>query len=259
MIERISIEPSRRCSKGCAFCYNGSSAEGEGDWTAGDVVALATDAAAHGVAAISFGGGEPLEWAPIFDALAALRGVIFRSMTTNGLELDACIDRLAAARPDKVHVSIHAPENPREVERVVRQVRALASFTKSGVNLLVRRSRLDEARDAARALRDAGIDGERVVYLPMRGPGAETPSPAEIARVAGTAAFQSMTCLAACGRSPRFASIAADRSVAWCSYTRSRRPLGSLDFASLVRALGGLEVEPCTSNLVKLGRRTIPD
>jgi molybdenum cofactor biosynthesis enzyme MoaA len=255
MIERISIEPSRRCSKGCAFCYNGSNAEGDGEWTARDVVALATDAAAHGVKAISFGGGEPLEWPEIFDVLATLRGVIFRSLTTNGLPLDACINRLADAAPDKVHVSIHAPENAREVERVIRQVRALAAFTKSGVNLLVRRSRLEEARLAARALHDAGIGNERIVYLPMRGPGTETPSPDDVAQVADASSFQSMTCLAECGKSPRFASIAADRTAAWCSYTRSRRKLTASTFSALARALRLLDIEPCSGGLVSITRR----
>ncbi len=252
MIERISVEPSRLCSKGCSFCYNGSSGEGVGDWTARDLVALANDAATHGVKAISFGGGEPLEWPPIFEVLSALRGVVFRSMTTNGLLLDASMDRVVAASPDKVHVSIHTPENTREVERVARQVGELARWTTSGVNMLVRRSRLEEAHAATCALHDAGITNDRIVFLPMRGPGTETPLPEEVARVAGSERFQSMTCLGACGKSPRFASIAADRTVAWCSYTRSRRRMTAPTFAALARALRDLDLEPCHRGLVRL-------
>jgi MoaA/NifB/PqqE/SkfB family radical SAM enzyme len=66
------------------------------------------------VRAVSFGGGEPLEWPPIFEVLASLRGLLFRSLTTNGLLLDE--ERtlaLLAAAPDKVHLSIHFPATPR--------------------------------------------------------------------------------------------------------------------------------------------------
>jgi hypothetical protein len=255
VIERVSIEPSRRCSKGCSFCYNGSSSEGAGDWSTGEAVSFARDCAGHGVRAISFGGGEPLEWPGIFDALRALDGVLLRSLTTNGLLLDdgAILDALVRARPDKVHVSIHAPENPREVARVVRQVHELARRgLRSGVNLLVRRSRLPEATAAARALAGSGIGRERIVLLPMRG--ADTPRADEVARVAG-GPFQSMSCLRACGRSPRFASIAADRTVAWCSYTLTRRPLAALTHAALIASLDGLGLASCDGGaLVKIGR-----
>ncbi len=46
--------------------------------------------------------------------------------------------------------------------------------------------------------------------------------PQEVAYVAGTDKFQSMSCLTQCGPSPRFVSIGWDKSVAWCSYTSSR-------------------------------------
>lgn len=242
-VDRISVEPSRRCSKGCSFCYNGSNAVADGAWTAGDLVAFARSAAEGGVRAISFGGGEPLEWAPLFDVLRATDGVLARTLTTNGLPLDEHLDALVAARPEKVHVSIHAPENSREVARVVRQVLTLARRgIPSGVNLLVRRSRLDDATRAARSLHDAGIENDRIVYLPMRG--SDTPSARDVARVAG-GPFQSMTCLSACGKSPRFASIDAARRAAWCSYTTTRRALATPTFAALVEALDGLGLAPC--------------
>jgi hypothetical protein len=245
MIDRISIEPSRYCTKGCGFCYNGSSAELGGDWTASEVIDFARDCAKNGVEAISFGGGEPLEWAPIYEVLDALRGTLFRSLTTNGLHLD--VARLMAASPDKVHVSIHAAS---ETERVIGQVRALE---RSGVNLLVRRSRIDDAKESVRKLHAAGIGNDRIVYLPMRG-SSDTPSAGEVAAIAGPR-FQSMTCVSACGKSPRFVSIGADKTVAWCSYTRSRRRLERPTFLSVVRALRGLDLEPCANGLVKLGAK----
>jgi len=257
VVDRVSLEPTRRCSKGCAFCYNGSSPEDDGAWSEGDVVALAEDAARSGVRAISFGGGEPLEWPAIFGVLARTRGTLFRSLTTNGLPLEdeRVLARLLAAKPEKVHVSIHAPENPREVTRVGRQVAALADAgVRSGVNLLVRRSRLAEARAAVSSLRSAGIENDRLVLLPMRDAGGlETPTPEEVASVAGPR-FQSMSCLAGCAKSERFVSIAADRTVAWCSYTRTRRPLAALTWTAVLEALDGLGLEPCAGGLVRSRR-----
>lgn len=254
-IDRISVEVARFCSKGCSFCYNASSARESAAWPAAALVSFATSCAANGVRTISFGGGEPLEYAPMFDVLLALRGVVRRSLTTNGLPLEGAslFERLVDARPEKVHVSIHAPENPREVERAIALALGLeARGVRSGINLLVRRSRLREARRAAEALAARGLGNQRIVYLPMRGE--DTPSPAEVARVAG-GRFQSMTCLPRCGRSPRFASIDADGAAAFCSYTRSRRRLEAPTYEALVRALDGLGLEPCDGDgLVRVER-----
>jgi hypothetical protein len=149
-----------------------------------------------------------------------------------------------AARPDKVHLSIHFPDRPQEVSRVIRQVHELADAgVASGVNLLVSRAGLLAARQAADALREAGIGAERIVYLPMRI--RDTPTPEEMAQVAGAQHFQSMSCLMGCGRSPRFCSIAWDRSVAWCSYTTTRRILPAPTFRGLQEALSDLGLEFC--------------
>lgn len=242
--ELLSIELTRRCAKACSFCYNASGPNERDEWPAGDVVAFVKDCAARGTKAVSFGGGEPLEYGPLGDVLAALDGVVFRSVTTNGLLLDERLDALVSARPDKVHVSIHFPERPSEVARVIRQVSLLAERgVRSGVNLLVARGNLAAAARAATTVRDAGIPNDRVVYLPMRG--RATPSPREVAAAAGGGAFQSTTCLPACGKSSRFVSLGADRSVGWCSYTASRRPLATPTHAALLQALEGLPLAYC--------------
>jgi hypothetical protein len=245
-IDRVSIELTNACSKGCWFCYNSSRPGGDTAWTVDDLLGFIRSCAAATVRAVSFGGGEPLEFAGWSQLLTNLRGLLFRSLTSNGLPLldSACFDQLLAAAPDKIHISIHFPERHEEVTRVISQVTALeAGGVRSGVNLLVSRSKLAACAATAARLRDSGIPNERIVYLPMRM--SDTPSPAEVAQVAGDRPFQSMTCLAACGRSPRFCSVGWNKTVAWCSYTRSRRPLESLSYDGLTHALENLELEYC--------------
>src|SRR5262245_49406880 len=245
-IERVSIELTQRCKKACWFCYSGSHAKGGVEFRPEEVTAFVRDLAAHGVRAVSFGGGEPLEYAGLFDILHDLRGVLFRSLTTNGLLLrdDDMVAALVAAAPDKVHVSIHFPERDGEVRRVIAQVAMLATHgIRSGVNLLVARSNLAAARDAVLRLDAAGIGADRRVLLPMRGQ--DTPSAAQMAQVAGGNRFQSMTCLMMCGKSSRFCAVAWNKTVAWCSYTSERRPLAALTHAALTAALANLGVTFC--------------
>lgn len=243
-LDRVSIEVTRRCGKGCSFCYNGSGPGGETRWTPEEVVSFVRDCAQNGVRAVSFGGGEPLEYEGLFQALASLRGTLFRSVTSNGLLLDGMLGELVAAAPDKVHLSIHFPDRAAEVARVIRQVGDLqASGLRAGVNLLVRRTGLAAAAEAAEQLRASAIGNDRIVYLPMRG--SDTPTPDEMGRVAGGARFQSMSCLMECGASPRFCSVGWDRTVAWCSYTTERRPLRELTHAGLHEALHGLGLRFC--------------
>jgi hypothetical protein len=245
-IERISIELTNECQKACWFCYNSSHLNGKTLWTARELVEFVGSCAMASVRAVSFGGGEPLQFAGWQEVLSELRGVLFRSLTTNGLPLrqPRCFDQLLAAAPDKVHVSIHFPDRVEEVDRVINQVTALAaSGIRSGVNLLVSRLNLAACQKAAERLHDNGICNDRIVYLPMRM--SDTPSAAEVAQVAGGGRFQSMTCLAACGRSPRFCSIGWNKTVAWCSYTRLRRNLKSLTYAGLIESLTDLDLEYC--------------
>jgi hypothetical protein len=244
-LELLSIEVTNRCAKACAFCYNHSGPEGATEWTVPELVGFVRDCAAHGIKAVSFGGGEPLQFAGLFELLAQLEGVLFRSLTSNGLLLHGeTLESLIAARPDKVHLSIHFPERDGEVTRAIRQVRELDERgIHSGVNFLVARPQLEAAKAAAARVRAAGIDNGRIVYLPMRGK--DTPTPREVADVAGGKPFQSMSCLTACAKSPRFVSVGWDRTVAWCSYTRTRRRLRDLTFAALAEALDGLGLEFC--------------
>jgi hypothetical protein len=194
---------------------------------------------------VRWSSGEPLQYDDLFLVLERLRGTLFRSLTSNGLLLHGeRLERLIAAGPDRVHLSMHFPERDGEVRRVIRQVHDLAERgIRSGINLLVARSNLPAASRAAEMARQSGIDNKRIVYLPMRAQ--DTPTPAEVAAVAGGQPFQSMTCLVQCGRSPRFCSIGWDKTVAWCSYTRTRRLLPALTYEGLNAALDGLGLEFC--------------
>ncbi len=186
-----------------------------------------------------------MEYPGWFEVLTELKGVLFRSMTTNGKLLDEEVfEQVVAAAPDKVHVSVHFPGNQQEVDRVIDQVLRLEQRgIRSGINFLVMQSRLDECLQAAKRIRASGITNQRIVYLPMRGQ--DTPSPKEIAIVAGYEPFQSMSCLTQCGPSPRFCSISRDKQVAWCSYTVTRRKLDELSHHGLLSALDRLGLSYC--------------
>jgi MoaA/NifB/PqqE/SkfB family radical SAM enzyme len=244
-IERISIELTNQCGKHCSFCYNHSHPQGATQWELDELVDFVSDCAQVGTKAVSFGGGEPLEYPELCTLLERLRGVVFRSFTTNGLLLDDdWFDRLTLAAPDKVHISIHFPDSQPEVTRVISQVEMLAARgINSGVNFLVSRSNLPAAIAAAATVRQAGISNERIVYLPMRG--RDTPTPQQMAQVAGSQHFQSMTCLLECAKSPRFCSIGWDKQVGWCSYTSSRRELPTLTATGLATALTDLPLVFC--------------
>ncbi len=246
-VERISIEVTNRCSKACSFCYNGSNPGGQTCWDPDKLIGFVEDCAVHGVKAVSFGGGEPLEYEGLYDVLTALGGKLFCSATTNGLPLRGkAMAQLLQARPNKVHVSLHFPERQAEVSRVIRQVQELAAGgIRSGINLLVSRSGADPATRAANRIRAEGIGHDRVVFLPMRG--CDTPTPAQMAAVAGGRPFQSTSCLAGCGPSPRFCSVSWNGAAAWCSYTAERKPLTELTYRGLTEALGGLGIIPCGS------------
>lgn len=244
-LTRVSLELTQACEKACWFCYNHSHAGGVSRWAPQEVIDFARDCAQHGVQVMSLGGGEPLQYEGLEEVIAGVRRWMDCTMTTNGLRLDeAALDRLVGAGVQKIHVSLHFPERGAELRRVARQVRAVAARgVLAGVNLLVRRSQLEQAQAAAEALRQAGIDNRRIVYLPMRGQ--DTPSPRELAQVAGNTAFQSMTCLGGCARSPRFCSVGWDRRVGWCSYTSARRAMEAPTFQGMMDALRGLPLVFC--------------
>ena len=191
------------------------------------------------------GGGEPLEYPGVFEILQRLQGTLFRSLTSNGLWLHReTLKRLVEAQPEKVHLSIHFPDRHREVERIIHQVKQLEALgIRSGINLLVPKSRLSAVAQAVQTLHQAGIHNDRIVYLPQRI--RDTPTPKDIAQIAGRQPFQSMSCLMACQKTPRFCSISWNKQVGWCSYTVARRPLAAPTAVALDTALEDLPLTFC--------------
>ena len=250
MIKIISLELTNQCSKGCWFCYNKSNVHGKSNWKIPEIVNFVDDCQQNGVESFSFGGGEPLEFVGIFDLLPQISEKLFLSMTSNGLLLDnAKIKALAKTKINKVHISLHFPERKKEVERVVRQVKELEDHgIRSGINFLVTKSNLSYAIESANFVRSSGIDNKRIVYLPMKI--YDSPTPDEMAKVAGGIHFQSMSCLLKCQKSPRFCSVSWDKKVAWCSYTTAKKPLLHLNYHGLQTALQNL-------NLIFCGEQTI--
>jgi sulfatase maturation enzyme AslB (radical SAM superfamily) len=249
-VQRISVEVTNRCQKGCSFCYNASGKERTTRWTSSSLIEFLQSCNREGTAAVSFGGGEPLLFEGLFEVLDGLMGTVFRSVTTNGLMLEQPenLHRLVAAQPDKVHISIHNPGDDQEVTRVIQQVSELQHRgITSGINLLVRRSSLPGAVRVGEKIRQAGIDSKRVIYIPLHGE--DSPCPDDIAEVAGGQPFQSVNCLTGCRISPRFCSLGWDQSVGWCSYTSSRKMLKELTAEGLAAALKGLPLQECTELL----------
>ena len=232
VIERIAIELAR-------------ATDGATAWRATEVIDLARDSARHGVRAVAFG-GEPLAFAGVLDVLEALRGVVDRSLTTDGRLLDGQLAPLVRAAPDAVWVVLHQPGHPPEVARVIRQVGALQAVgIASSLAVVVRASRVDDALRTAAHAREAGIDDERIMYLPAPD---DSPPPARAtARADDTPlarASASRACSAACMARPRVAALGWDKHAAWCPHTRSPRPLAAPTHVALVAALAALGLEP---------------
>jgi hypothetical protein len=250
MLRHVSIELTNRCDKACAHCYNRSRPDGETRWTVPALLAFVGDLAGHGVAGVSLGGGEPLEFPGLIELLEGTRGRLVRSLTTNGRRLAALLPGLARARPERVQRSVH--DEP-ELAAALDDVRRLeAAGLPAGLNLLVRRG--DEPRLQAMLERIAasGLGPDRVVVLPMRLE--PSPEPSALGRAARRP-FLSTTCLLGCAPSARFASVRWDGTVAACSYTAARAALPAPTHAGLVAALSEAGHCPCGPS-VPLGRVT---
>ena len=244
----VSIELTNYCAKGCSFCYSKSTPEGQTFWTPDVLAPFIKDLAANGIEAVSFGGGEPLQYPYLWDLLDRLKEVpIFKSMTTNGLNLTPEVVRRLSGALNKVHVSLHYPERPAELSRVIRNVLELAQAgLKSGVNFLIKGKDIEAEKAAVRAVKAAGLTADRVVFLPLRGKGIAVDM-ATFKDVAGILSpkFQSMFCLLECKKSERFVSVNWEGRVGWCSYTEAKTRMTNYTYDGMLEALHAKELVYC--------------
>lgn len=248
----VSIELTNVCQKGnlCkAFgCYAKSTPEGQTFWDSAILTSFIKDLAKNGIEAVSFGGGEPLQYEGLWMLLEGLKDIpIFKSMTTNGLLLGGrLIDRLAP-HFDKIHVSIHFPENDWEVKRVLGNVAAIErAGIKSGINFIVKGWDIDKEKEAVRKIKAEGISPDRVVFLPLRGKGIHV----DLGKFRDVASllspkFQSTWCLTECEKSERFVSIDWNGNVGWCSYTSAKTQMKEFTFGGMMEALNSKELVYC--------------
>ena len=170
MIELLSIDLSNYCSKQCPFCYNHSTREGNTLWKSQEVINFASDCINHGVKAVSLGGGEPFEYEGVFDVIDALYPKCYLSVTSNGLPLEneRIWEMLTEHKPDKIHITIHKPDNEAEVNRVERQVQRIASIgIKPGLNLLVGDDKVAQAKNVYERMSKV-LNNDQIILVPQR-------------------------------------------------------------------------------------------
>lgn len=246
MLDRISIDLSNYCSKQCDFCYNHSTKAGNVMWKVEELIPFVLDLHKHGIDAVSFGGGEPFEYEGIFELISSLMAEMYVSVTSNGLPLenDEVFLKLLKNKPDKVHITIHHPENKIEVERVIKMVKKIAmAEIKSGVNLLVSDFNYKEAKTVYAEMLANGITADRIILIPRRF--SCEPTPKQLAEIACGKPFQSPACLTGCKKPTEFCSVSWDKKVNWCSYADGKQPLKELTFDGLMNALNQVKFGCC--------------
>lgn len=247
MIKMVSLELTNRCSKNCPFCYNHSSKEGEIRWETEEVIHFVLDCHKHGVEAFSLGGGEPLEYAGLFDVIDGIKEELYVTITSNGLllEHDSFFEEFSHHLPDKIHLSLHNPENQDEVDRILRTIHRLEVLpVKSGVNLLVSSKNVHPTSVVYKRLTTEGIGPDRIIVLPMKYQ--DTPSLEDLKKVVSIGRFQAPGCLQGCRRPKEFCSVTWDKKAHPCSYSSDRVALETLDYDGLVRALNTVCFRPCS-------------
>lgn len=244
-IELLSIDLSNYYSKQCSFCYNHSTQEGNTMWEPSEVISFASDCIRHGIKAVSLGGGEPFEYEGVFEVIKALYSQCYLSVTSNGLPLEdeSMWQLLEQSKPDKIHITIHQPNNEKEVQRVEALLpRIKAVGIKPGLNLLVGADKIEAATNVFQRMKKM-LDDDQIILVPQRF--SNTPTPKQLASVAGGKPFQSPSCLLACKRPENFCSVSWDKKVNSCSFAPNKEPLETLDYAGLTSALGKIKWAKC--------------
>lgn len=214
-------------------------------WKPSEVINFASDCIKHGVKAVSLGGGEPFEYEGVFEVIKALYPQCYLSVTSNGLPLEdeSIWQLLEQCKPDKIHITIHQPNNESEVRRVEALLpRIKAIGIKPGLNLLVGADRIEAATNVFQRMKKM-LDSDQIILVPQRF--SNTPTPKQLASVAGGKPFQSPSCLLVCKRPENFCSVSWDKKVNSCSFAPNKEPLETLDYAGLTSALGKIKWAKC--------------
>ena len=150
---------------------------------------------------------------------------------------------LTKHKPDKIHLTIHQPDNEAEVQRVERQVQQIASIgIKPGVNLLVGADKIEFAKKVYSQLIEI-LNSDQIILVPRRF--SNTPSPKQLASVANGKPFQSPSCLLKCQRPTNFCSVSWDKKVNSCSFAPNKVSMESLDYKGMLMALDKVIWEKC--------------
>lgn len=214
-------------------------------WKPSEVISFAKDCIAHGIKAISLGGGEPFEYKGVFEIIDALRPEAYLSVTSNGLPLQnsKIWDLLLHHSPDKIHITIHQPDNEEEVERVITQIKKLKETEiKPGVNLLVAANKINACKKAYSTLSEE-LASSQIILVPQRF--SNTPMPKALSSVTGGEPFQSPSCLLECKRPRNFCSISWDKKVNSCSFAGGKEKMHTLDYKGLTEALEHVSFTSC--------------
>lgn len=245
MIKLLSIDLSNYCTKQCSFCYNHSNQKGNIMWLPEEVISFAKDCYENGVESISLGGGEPFEYEGVFKVIDAILPIVYLSVTTNGLPLldERIWKQLMLHRPDKIHITIHQPDQKEEVDRVEMQLKRLSQTNiKPGLNLLVSNQKIEFCKQVyQRMIRF--LQPNQIIMVPQRF--SNTPTPKELASITDGKPFQSPSCLLGCQRPLEFCSVSWDKKVNSCSYAGGKQKLNSLDYKGLIDALNNVRFSSC--------------
>ena len=245
MIELLSIDLSNYCSKQCSFCYNHSRKEGNTLWKPSEVIDFASDCIKHGVKAVSLGGGEPFEYDGVFEVIDELYPLCYLSVTSNGLPLENkdTWGMLETHKPDKIHLTIHQPDNEAEVSRVENRLQEIGNLgIKPGLNLLIGADKVAYAKEVYARISNI-LQSDQIILVPQRF--TNTPTSKQLASVAGGKPFQSPSCLLKCQRPTNFCSVSWDKKVNSCSFASGKEPLESLDYNGLEQALRRVKWGSC--------------
>lgn len=247
-LERLSVDLSNYCSKSCDFCYNKSNTHGIINWQPDEVIQLATDCAKNGLKAISLGGGEPFEYDGVYKVITALTPILFVSITSNGLPLlsENKFQKLLENKPDKIHLTIHQPDDENENRKTIDLLRKIKQHEiKVGINVLVSANKISETKKLVQYLYLSGYSENQIIFVPRKY--TQIPTTKQVAEVAGSPYFQSATCLTDCTKSKRFCSISWDKKVNYCSFSTGKMSLKELSYNGVIEALSKIDSLSCVN------------